>query len=115
MFPRSENKLLAYLIDTEAFEEIHSGFEHIGEHHYSGVSVIYEDVYFGAYGTKSGINGKLYGLPGYTNNLMEFDPLSDEVKKLFSLKTEFEINYAGARPMKTKIFTRSPLRRIISC
>ena len=61
----------------------------------NSVSVIHKDVYFGAYGTKAGINGKLYSLPGYTNDVMEFDILTGKVKKLFSLGTEFDINYAG--------------------
>ena len=61
----------------------------------NAVSVIYKDFRFGAYGTKAGINGKLYSLPGYTNDVMEFDPKTSAIKKFFSLNTKFEINYAG--------------------
>ncbi len=59
------------------------------------VSVLYEDCVFGAYGTKCGINGKIYSLPGYTNDIWELDPFSNELKKCYSLNKSENVHYAG--------------------
>ena len=48
-----------------------------------------------AYGTKPGINGKLYSLPGYTNEAWEFNPFTAELRKCFSTEKEEMVHYAG--------------------
>lgn len=59
------------------------------------VSILYSDCKIGAYGTKSGINGKLYSLPGYTNDVWEFNPFNENLKKCCSVEEGYRVNYAG--------------------
>lgn len=50
---------------------------------------------FKAYGTKNGINGKIYSLPGYTSDVWEFDPFTEELKKCHSVSGNEHVYYAG--------------------
>ena len=59
------------------------------------ISVLHKDIMFGSYGTKAGINGKIYSLPGYTNDVWEFNPLNNELKKCYSLQKTEMVHYAG--------------------
>lgn len=59
------------------------------------VSILHEDCIIRAYGTKNGINGKLYSLPGYTGDVWEFNPLTGELKKYYSLSEKEKVHYAG--------------------
>ena len=59
------------------------------------VSVFYGERRMGAYGTKAGVNGKLYSLPGYTNEMLEFDPFTGELKECFSMSQKRKVHYAG--------------------
>ena len=59
------------------------------------VKILYEDCKIGSYGTKGGINGKLYSLPGYTNDVWEFDPFNETLKKCYSVDAQNQVNYAG--------------------
>lgn len=59
------------------------------------VSILHEDCIISAYGTKNGINGKLYSLPGYTGDVWEFNPLTSELKKYYSLSEKEKVHYAG--------------------
>lgn len=59
-------------------------------------SVIFNDINFGAYGTKCGINGKLYSLPGYNNNMWEFDPITQQQPQIcYTADHDCDIHYAG--------------------
>jgi len=59
------------------------------------VKILYEDCKIGSYGTKVGINGKLYSLPGYTNDVWAFDPFSETLEKCYSIDAQNKVNYAG--------------------
>lgn len=59
------------------------------------VSILHDDIGFHAYGTKNGINGKLYSLPGYTPEIWEFDPCSCEVRCFDRVKEGCAPYYAG--------------------
>jgi len=59
------------------------------------VKLLYEDCKMGSYGTKCGINGKLYSLPGYTNDVWAFDPFSEVLEKCYSIDAQNQVNYAG--------------------
>lgn len=59
------------------------------------VKLLYEDCKMGSYGTKCGINGKLYSLPGYTNDVWAFDPFSEVLEKCYSIGAQNQVNYAG--------------------
>lgn len=62
---------------------------------YDKVSILHSDFKIGAYGTKCGINGKLYSLSGYTNDIWEFDPFNNTIKNCFSVEGNNGVNYAG--------------------
>ena len=59
------------------------------------VSILHKNFIFGAYGTKNGINGKIYSLPGYTNDVWEFNLLNHELKKCYTLNENESVHYAG--------------------
>ena len=59
------------------------------------VSMICEELETHAYGTKCGINGNLYSLPGYTNDVWEFDPQCEALRKCYSFDAQNKVNYAG--------------------
>lgn len=59
------------------------------------VSVLSPDTSIGAYGTKCGINGKFYSLPGYTKDVWEFDFETEKIKKCHTIDKGFEVNFAG--------------------
>ncbi len=59
------------------------------------VKILYKDCKIGSYGTKAGINGKFYSLPGYTNDVWEFDPFSETLEKCYSIDAQNQVNYAG--------------------
>ncbi|MBR2884100.1 MAG: hypothetical protein IKB93_04835 [Clostridia bacterium] len=59
------------------------------------VSILYEDVLFASYGTKAGINGKFYSLPGYTKDVWEFDPETEGLRVVHTINSEQKVHYAG--------------------
>ena len=59
------------------------------------VKILFEDCKIGSYGTKCGINGKLYSLPGYTTDVWAFDPFSESLEKCYSIDEQNQVNYAG--------------------
>lgn len=59
------------------------------------VNAIYPDCYFGAYGTKMGINGVLYSTPGTGRFVWAYDLRSETLKKVFDLEDNSYAKYAG--------------------
>lgn len=59
------------------------------------VEMIHTGYDFAAYGTKLGINGKLYSIPGDGKVVWEFNPKSNELKKLFEIYDDRNAKYAG--------------------
>lgn len=57
--------------------------------------MIHKNKYFGSYGTKLGVNGKLYSVPGDGMELYEYDPDKDSVKAVYHLG-KGEAKCAGA-------------------
>jgi hypothetical protein len=57
--------------------------------------MIHKEVYFGAYGTKLGLNGKLYSVAGDGDYIWEFDSRNDELVVLSDLKNKSKAKYAG--------------------
>lgn len=49
----------------------------------------------GCYGTKLGINGKIYGIPGDGNIVYEYDIEKDEVKEIYQTKDKIKAKCAG--------------------
>lgn len=50
---------------------------------------------FGAYGTKLGINGRLYSIPGDGSCIWEYNPVVDELRKILDLHDEKKAKFAG--------------------
>lgn len=59
------------------------------------VFILHDDIYIGAYGTKTGINGMIYSLPGYTNIMWEYDYINNSLKKIYSVNEINNVYYAG--------------------
>jgi len=59
------------------------------------VDILHSNLPFKAYGTKPGLNGKLYSLPGYCREVWEFDPLTGQAKVCFRLDKDAQVQSAG--------------------
>lgn len=59
------------------------------------VEMIYSDKYFGAYGTKYGVNGLLYSVPGDGRYIWSYDTQKDILKIEYDLQSEDKAKYAG--------------------
>lgn len=62
----------------------------------------------GCYGTKMGINGKLYGIPGDGNSFLEFDPVTKTIKELCRIKKEEKAKWAGGVVLRDGSIVCSP-------
>lgn len=49
----------------------------------------------GCYGTKLGVNGKIYGIPGNGNIIYEYDLETDKVKEIYKIKENIRAKCAG--------------------
>ena len=59
------------------------------------VEILYEDCKTGSYATKCGINGRLYSLPGYTNDVWAFNPFCESLERVYTFDAQNKVNYAG--------------------
>ena len=59
------------------------------------VTVLFPDMYLGAYGTKMGINGILYSVPGSGRYIWAFNPITLELKQEFDTEDDGYAKYAG--------------------
>lgn len=59
------------------------------------VELLHTECEFGAYGTKNAINGKIYAIPGYYNDVWEFDPFTNSIKKIYTVNQKCDVHYAG--------------------
>lgn len=59
------------------------------------VQMIHSDKYFGAYGTKYGVNGLLYSVPGDGKYIWSYDIQKDALKVEHDLHMENKAKYAG--------------------
>lgn len=59
------------------------------------VTIIHKDIFFGAYGTKLGVNGNMYSIPGSGSFIWEFEPITEEVKLFIDLNDNGYAKYAG--------------------
>ena len=57
--------------------------------------MIHKEINPGAYGTKLGVNGHLYSIPGNGNYVWDFDPISDSLRNIFEVSDYCEAKYAG--------------------
>lgn len=59
------------------------------------VEMIHTEIRPGAYGTKPGINGKLYSVPGDGNKVWEYDVEKDLLRSIYSCDIELKAKFAG--------------------
>lgn len=59
------------------------------------VSNIHTDIRFYSYGTKIGLNGKLYSIPGDSCSVFEYDIQTDSVKVVYTVQSKNEAKFAG--------------------
>lgn len=59
------------------------------------VELLYPDVYFGCYGTKMGINGKMYGIPGNGTEFWEFEIGSNKFRSCGIYSSDSKAKCAG--------------------
>lgn len=64
------------------------------------VEMIHKEVFAGAYGTKLGLDGCLYSIPGDGKFVWKYRPETDTLIKLFEVKQESNAKYAGGVTMK---------------
>lgn len=57
--------------------------------------ILYPDTYFGSYGTKMGVNRKLYSVPGDGQFVWEYDSANNILKKICDLKDSTKAKFAG--------------------
>jgi hypothetical protein len=57
--------------------------------------MIHDDVIFGSYGTKHGLNGKLYSIPGKSSIIYEYDALNDKLAKISTISEQGKAKCAG--------------------
>lgn len=59
------------------------------------VSNIHTDIKFYSYGTKIGLNGKLYSIPGDSCSVFEYDIQTDSVKVVYTVQSKTKAKFAG--------------------
>lgn len=69
----------------------------VGKDH---VEMIHREIMPGAYGTKLGINGHLYSIPGDGKFVWDYDPLTDSLKSIYRFFEDQEAKFAGGVSME---------------
>ena len=59
------------------------------------VEMIHQEITPGAYGTKYGIDGCLYSVPGDGSCIWKYDVVSDTINMVYDLKDDSKAKYAG--------------------
>lgn len=57
--------------------------------------MIHREIHPGAYGTKQGMNGHLYSIPGDGNIIWDYDPLTDSLDIVYEFSYCLKAKYAG--------------------
>lgn len=65
----------------------------------------------GAYGTKLGVNGHLYSIPGNGNHVWDYDPLTDSLKSIYQFASPFIEKYGGGASIKNGDIYALPIRQ----
>lgn len=75
------------------------------------VKILYPEIEFGAFGTKYGVNGKLYSVPGNSNKLFSFDVLHKKLNIVYKFDSNEIEKYAGGATLKDGTIVCAPIRR----
>ncbi len=74
------------------------------------VKMIHKEINPGAYGTKLGVNGHLYSIPGDGNAIWDYDPLTDRLISIYNFSENFTAKYAGGASMRDGTILAVPAR-----
>ncbi len=58
-------------------------------------AMLFEEIAFRAYGTKTGANGRLYSLPGWNGTMWEFIPETGALREVYSCTSDVKVHFAG--------------------
>lgn len=75
------------------------------------VKIIYPEIEFGAYGTKYGVNGMLYSVPGNGKRIYAFDVLHKKLKHVFTFNSNEIEKYAGGATLSDGSIVCAPIRK----
>lgn len=74
------------------------------------VKMIHKEITPGAYGTKLGVNGHLYSIPGDGNVIWDYDPAAGCLKEIYRFSGEHKAKYAGGASMRDGSILAVPAR-----
>lgn len=58
-------------------------------------SMLFEEIAFRAYGTKTGANGRLYSIPGWRGTMWEFIPETGDLREVYTCSSDAKVHFAG--------------------
>lgn len=74
------------------------------------VEMIHTEIRPGAYGTKPGINGKLYSVPGDGDKVWEYDVEKDLLQGIYSCDAEIKAKFAGGVATRAGMLIYTPAK-----
>ncbi len=57
--------------------------------------MLHRSIFYGAYGTKLGVNGRIYSIPGNGDFVWEYNPVTDVSTKLYHIDNKVKPKFAG--------------------
>ncbi len=73
--------------------------------------MIHTEINPGAYGTKLGVNGHLYSIPGNGNHVWDYDPLTDSLASIYQFSQSLIEKYGGGTSMQNGDVYALPIRQ----
>lgn len=74
------------------------------------VEMLHKEISPGAYGTKLGINGHLYSIPGDGSQVWDYDPWEDSLKSIYQFSNDCVAKYAGGTSLSNGDICAVPAR-----
>lgn len=108
------NRITTYCFDAKVgYDGNIYGFNHLNgimkiNVYDDTVEVIHKNIPSFAYGTKLGVNGKLYSIPGDARYAYEYDIKNDKVKEIYDTNSLKDAKYAGGLTDKQGIIYGVP-------
>lgn len=72
--------------------------------------MIHDEIAPGAYGTKLGVNGHLYSVPGDGSQVWDFDPITNSIESIYQFSFDAKAKYAGGVTLKNGDIYAVPAR-----
>lgn len=74
------------------------------------VEMIHREISPGAYGTKLGVNGHLYSIPGDGGQVWDYDPWTDSLKSIYQFPNDCVAKFAGGTSLSNGDICAVPAR-----